>query len=69
MTPREGGCSTDVFESVMICSLWNQVVKLMTNWYRDRGVLKAVYEGSIGKIGMCIIVNVLISSEMLIDLT
>ena len=53
----------------MICSLWNQVVKLMTNCYRAQGVPKAVYEGSIGKIGMCIIVNVLISSEMLIGLT
>ena len=69
MTPREGGCSTGVFESVILCSLWNQVVNSMTNWQLVQGVPKAVYEGSMGKIGMCIIVNVLISSEMLIDLT
>ena len=33
------------------------------------GVLKTIYEGFIGKIGKCIIVNMFISSEMLIGLT
>ena len=27
--PKEGGCLTGVFESLIICSLWNRVVKLM----------------------------------------
>ena len=33
MLPREGGCLTDIFESRIICSLWNQVVKLMAKWH------------------------------------
>ena len=34
-----------------------------------QGVPKAIYEGFIGKIGICIIVNMFISSEMFIGLT
>ena len=34
MPSREGGCSTGIFESLIICSLWNRVVKLMTKWHR-----------------------------------
>ena len=32
--PREGGCWTGIFESLIICSLWNRVVKLMAKWQR-----------------------------------
>ena len=32
--PREGGCSTGVFESLIICSLLNRVVKIMAKWHR-----------------------------------
>ena len=32
--PREGGCWTGIFESLIICSLWNRVVKLMAKWHR-----------------------------------
>ena len=47
--PREGGCLTGVFESLIV---WNRVVKLMAMWHRDsnggvQGVPKAIYEGSI----------------------
>ena len=51
------------------------MVKLMVNWHRDstgwgvQGAPKAIYEGFIGKIGICIIVNMFISSEMFIGLT
>ena len=34
MPPREGGCSTGIFESLIICSLWNRVVKLMAKWHQ-----------------------------------
>ena len=46
--------------SLIICSLWNRVVK---------DVLRAICGGSIEKIGKCIIVNMQISSEMLIGST
>ena len=32
--PREGGCSTSISESLVICGLWNRVVKLMAKWHR-----------------------------------
>ena len=32
--PREGGCSTGDFDSLIICSLWKQMVKLMAKWNR-----------------------------------
>ena len=31
--PREGTCSTGAFDSLIICSLWKQVVKLMAKWH------------------------------------
>ena len=64
--PREGGCWTGIFESLIICSLWNRVVKLMAKF---QGVPKAIYGGSIGKIGKCILVDMQIFPEMLIGLT
>ena len=32
MRPGEGGCSTGVFESLVIRNLWNRVVKSMAKW-------------------------------------
>ena len=74
MPPREGGCSTGIFELLIICSFWNRVVKLMEKWHRAStggvsGGSKSHYRGSIGKIGKCILVNMQISSKMLIGLT
>ena len=34
MPPREGGCSTGVFEPLIICSLCNRAVKLMAKRHR-----------------------------------
>ena len=53
---------TGVFESLIICSLWNRVVKLMGKWqwtstWGFQGIPTAIYYSSIGKIGQCIIVN------------
>ena len=31
--PSEGGCLTGVFESLIICTLWNWVVNLMAKWH------------------------------------
>ena len=38
--PSEGGCLTGVFESLIICTLWNWVVNLMAKWHwaSTRGV-------------------------------
>ena len=33
MPPREGGCLAGFFESLIICSLWYRVVKLMAKWH------------------------------------
>ena len=43
MPPRERGCSTSAFGSLIICSLWNRVVKLMAKWHRaSTGVFSGV---------------------------
>ena len=73
MPSREGGCSTGVFESLIICNLWNRVVKLMAKWHRAStgevsGGPKSHLWGSIGKIGKSILVKIQMSSEMLIGL-
>ena len=34
VSPREGGCLTDAFDSFILCKLWNRVVKLMAKEYR-----------------------------------
>ena len=59
---------------LVICSLWNRVIKLMSKWHWTstrvfEGFATAIYDDSMGKIGQCIIVDTPISSDMLIGLT
>ena len=70
MPPREGGCLAGFFESLIICSLWYRVVKLMAKWHWAS--TRGFYGGPNSHWSVshcCIIISLSISSEMLIGWT